>query len=270
MALNILVCIKQVPDPEQFDRITLDPVTGSINRAGIPPVTNPVDRHAVEEALRIREAFGGTVTVMTMGPPQARKCLEDALAMGADRGVLLCDMTFAGADTLATAAVLAAGIRSAGDFDLVLCGNESVDGATGQVPAQLAEALGRPRVTCARKIEFADGGNIALVEREIEGGFLRVEVRLPAVIAVVKRINRYRLPTIFGILEAGKKEIAEVGCAACECAGITAQAMGLAGSPTRVAGIFQSHIKRHVEMIGGDPKESARGLIKKLREMDAL
>ena len=95
---------------------------------------------------------------MTMGPPQARKCLEDALAMGADRGVLLCDMAFAGADTLATAAVLAAGIRSAGDFDLVLCGNESVDGATGQVPAQLAEALGWPRVTYARKIEFADGG----------------------------------------------------------------------------------------------------------------
>ena len=205
MPLHILVCIKQVPDPERFDRITLDPATGAINRAGIPPVTNPVDRHAVEEALRIREALGGSVTVLTMGPPQARTCLEDALAMGADRGVLLCDTVFAGADTLATAAVLAAGIRSAGDFDLVLCGNESVDGATGQVPSQLAEALGWPRVTHARKIGFADGGRVALVEREIEGGFLRVEARLPAVIAVVKRINRFRLPTIFGILEAGKK-----------------------------------------------------------------
>ena len=270
MPLNILVCIKQVPDPEQFDRITLDPATGSINRTGIPPVTNPVDRHAIEEALRIREASGGAVTVMTMGPPQARKCLEDALAMGADRGVLLCDMAFAGADTLATAAVLAAGIRSAGNFDLVLCGNESVDGATGQVPAQLAEALGWTRVTCARKIAFQDKGKIALVEREIEGGFLRVEARLPAVIAVVKRINRYRLPTIFGILEAGKKEITEVGCAACECAGLVAEAMGLGGSPTRVAGVFQSHRKRHVEMIGGEPNEVARGLIRKLKEMDAL
>ena len=270
MPLQILVCIKQVPDPERFDRITLDPATGSINRAGIAPVTNPVDRHAVEEALRIREALGGSVTVLTMGPPQARKCLEDALAMGADRGVLLCDMAFAGADTLATAAVLAAGIRSAGDFDLVLCGNESVDGATGQVPGQLAEALGWPRVTHARKIGFVDGGKAALVERQIEGGFLRVEVRLPAVIAVVKRINRCRLPTIFGILEAGKKEIAEVGCAACECAGIRAEAMGLEGSPTRVAGIFQTHRKRHVEMIEGDPKEAARMLIGRLREMDAL
>jgi electron transfer flavoprotein beta subunit len=270
MPLRTLVCIKQVPDPEQFDRMTLDPATGSINRGDIAPVTNPVDRHALEEALRIREALGGSVSVLTMGPPQARKCLEDALAMGADRGVLLCDMAFAGADTLATAAVLAAGIRSAGDFDLVLCGNESADGATGQVPGQLAEALEWPRVTHARKIGFADGGRVALVEREIEGGFLRVEVRLPAVIAVVKRINRYRLPAIFGILEAGKKEIAEVGCAACECAGIRFEAMGLEGSPTRVAGIFQTHRKRHVEMIGGDPQEAARRLIGRLREMDAF
>jgi electron transfer flavoprotein beta subunit len=270
MSLNILVCIKQVPDPEQFDRITLDPVTGSINRSGITPVTNPVDRHAIEEALRIREALGGTVAVLTMGPPQARKCLEDALAMGVDRGVLLCDMAFAGADTLATAAVLAAGIRSAGDFDLVLCGNESVDGATGQVPAQLAEALGWSRVTFARKIEVAREGRTVLVEREIEEGFLRVEARLPAVIAVVKRINRYRLPTIFGILEAGKKEITEVGCAACECAGLVAEAMGLGGSPTRVASVFQSHQKRHVEVIGGEPKAAARRLLGRLREMDAL
>jgi electron transfer flavoprotein beta subunit len=270
MPLNILVCIKQVPDPEQFDRITLDPATGSINRTGIPPVTNPIDRHAIEEALRIREISGGTVAVLTMGPPQARKCLEDALAMDADRGVLLCDMAFAGADTLATATVLAAGIRSAGDFDLVLCGNESVDGATGQVPAQLAEALEWPRVNCVRKIELTKEGKTALVEREIEGGFLRVEVRLPAVIAVVKRINRYRLPTIFGILEAGKKEITEVGCAACECAGLVAEAMGLGGSPTRVAGVFQSHQKRHVEVIGGEPKAAARRLLDRLREMDAL
>ncbi|MCU0555672.1 MAG: electron transfer flavoprotein subunit beta/FixA family protein [Syntrophales bacterium] len=260
MPLRILVCIKQVPDPEQFDRMTLDPVTGSIDRAGIAPVTNDVDRHALEEALRIREALGGSVTVLTMGPPQARKCLEDALAVGADRGVLLCDTAFAGADTLATSAVLAAGIRSAGEFDLVLCGNESVDGATGQVPAQLAEALGWPRVTL----------RIARVEREIEGGILRVEVGLPAVIAVVKRINRCRLPTIFGILEAGKKEIAEAGCSDCECAGLVAAAMGLGGSPTRVAGIFQSHRKRKVEMIGGDAKEAARALVARLREMDAL
>jgi len=270
MSLRILVCVKQVPDPEQFDRITLDPDTGSINRGGIPPVTNPADRHAVEEALRIREILGGSVTVLTMGPPQARKCHEDALAMGADRGVLLCDMAFAGADTLATAAVLAAGIRSAGEFDLVLCGNESVDGATGQVPAQLAETLGWPRVTHVRKIEVKAEENRALVEREIEGGFLRVDVTLPVVIAVVKRINRYRLPTIFGILEAGKKEIVEVGCATCENCGLAAGAMGLGGSPTRVVGVFQAPRKRRVEMIGGEPRDAARALVQKLREMGAL
>ena len=180
--------------------------------------------------------------------------------MGADRGGCSWFMTFAGADTLATAAVLAAGIRSAGDLEhLVLCGNESVDGATGQVPAQLAEALGRPRVTCARKIEFADGETVALVEREIEGGFLRVEVRLPAVIAVVKRINRCRLPTIFGILEAEKRRSPRWAVPPV-IAGIPAQAMGLEGSPTRVAGIFQSHLKRHVEMIGGTRRRLHEGL----------
>jgi len=268
--LRILVCIKQVPDPDHFDRMTIDPVTGAINRAGIAPITNPVDRHALEEALRIREALGGSVTVLSMGPPQARKCIEDALATGADRGVLLCDTAFAGADTLATSAVLATGIRAAGDFDLVLCGNESADGATGQVPAQLAEALGWPRVTFARKIEWCQDGRLARVERQIEGGILRVEVELPAVIAVVKRINRYRLPTIMGILEAGRKDITEVGCAACECAGLVAEAMGLGGSPTRVAGIFQPHRKRKVEMIGGDAKEAARILVARLREVDAL
>lgn len=270
MPLRILVCIKQVPDPEQFDRMTLDPVTGAINREGITPVTNPVDRHALEEALRIRETLGGSVTALTMGPPQARKCLEDAVATGADRGMLLCDTAFAGADTLATSAVLAAGIRSAGDFDLVLCGNASADGATGQVPAQLAEALGWPRVTFARKIELRGDGRIARVEREVEGGILLVEVALPAVVAVVKRINRCRLPTILGILEAGRKEIDEVGCSACECAGLDAGAMGLRGSPTRVAGIFQSHRKRQVEMIGGDAKEAARTLVARLRQMDVL
>lgn len=270
MPLNILVCIKQVPDPAEFGRIILDSQTGTINRDGIAPVTNPLDRHALEEALLIRENLGGSVTALTMGPPQARTCLESALAMGADRGLLLCDSAFAGSDTLATSTALAAGIRSTGEYDLVLLGNESVDGATGQVPPQLAEALGWPHVTFARKIEWREKAKVALVEREIEGGFLRIEVKLPVVIAVVKRINRYRLPSIFGILEVGKKEITEIDSVTCESAGLAPNAMGLRGSPTRVEAIFQPHRKRHVEMIGGDAKEAAISLISKLHEMDAL
>lgn len=260
MPLNIVVCIKQVPDPEHFDRITLDPATGAIRRAGVPSITNPLDRHAIEEALSIRERCGGTVSVITMGPPQAKKSLEDALAMGADRGVLLCDPAFAGADSLATARVLAVGIRALGPFDLILCGNESVDGATGQVTPQLAEFLDIPHVTCARKLTLS-GEEAALVERAIEGGYLRVEVTLPAAISVLKGINRYRLPTAMGIMAAADKEIIEWGCSVCEPAPI---------SPTQVTEVFESSLKRTVTMLTGEPEAVAGELLKRLREMEAL
>jgi len=269
MPLDIIVCIKQVPAPEHFDKITLDPITGTIRRTGVSAITNPVDRHAVEEALRIREEFGGTVTVMTMGPPQARKSIEDALAMGADRGAILCDPAFAGADTLASSCVIAGGIRQIGRFDLILCGNESADGATGQVPAQVAEYLDVPHVTYAKKIEILDEQK-AIVERVVEGGRLRIAVALPTVIAVVKEINAYRLPTVIGIMDAAGKEIIEMGCQICESAGIAACEMGLPGSPTRVTGVFESSRRRSAEMLTGEPQEVAEKLVRKLRQYDVL
>ena len=261
--LNIVVCIKQVPDPEHFDRITLDTVTGAIRREGVPSITNPLDRHAMEEALLIKERCGGTVTAITMGPPPARKTLEDALAMGADRGAILCDPAFAGADSLATAHILAAGIRALGSFDLVLCGNESVDGATGQVTPQLAEFLNIPHITCARKITL-EGEETALVERAVEGGYLRVEVSLPAAISVLKGINRYRLPTAMGIMAAADREITEMGCSVCEQIG------GVPSSPTKVIEVFESSLKRQVTMLTGEPEEVTRELLHRLREMEAL
>ena len=270
MPLNIIVCIKQVPDPEFFDKITLDSSTGTIQRTGVPVITNPLDRHALEEALRIREKFGGSVTAVTMGPLQARKSLDDALAMGADRGALLCDQTFAGADTLATACVLSGGIRFLGPFDLIICGNETADGATAQVPAQLAEMLDIPHVTSARKIDLSEDGSKALVERMVEDGFLRVELVLPAVIAVLKNINTYRLPTVMGIMETSGKEILELGCPACESVGIDLGDLGSRGSPTRFVGIFEAQQLRTVEMISGEPKDIAVTLIKKLHHLDAL
>ena len=269
MPLKIAVCIKQVPDPEHFDRIAMDPQTGTIIRSGIPAVTNLLDRHALEEALRIKEQCGGSVTVLTMGPPQARKCLEEALATGADRGVLLCDPSFAGADTLATARVLAAGIQTLKGCDIVLCGNESADGATGQLPAQLAFFLGMPHVTYARNIKWMDERKI-IVERDTEAGYLKVELRLPAVIAVLRKINDYRLPTVMGIVEAAGKEILEHGCAVCEGAGLSWDEIGGKGSPTKVAGVFEPAHKRKVEMIDGEPQEIAKKLIRKLHELDVI
>ncbi len=269
MPLNIAVCIKQVPDPEQFDRIAMDPGTGSIIRSGIPAVTNLLDRHALEEALLIREKYGGSVTVLTMGPPQARKCLEEALATGADGGVLLCDPSFAGADTLATARVLAAGIQTLNGCDLVICGNESADGATGQLPAQLAFFLGLPHVTYVKKIHWMDERRV-VIERSTEEGYLKVDLRLPAVIAVLRKINTYRLSTVMGIMEAAGKPIAEHGCAVCEGAGLSWEEIGGKGSPTKVAGVFEPAHRRKVEMMEGEPQEIAKKLLRKLHELDVI
>jgi len=269
MPIDITVCIKQVPDPEYFDKITLDPSTGTIRRRGIPVITNPTDRHAVEEALRIRDEFGGSVTVLTMGPPQARKSIDEALAMGADRGAILCDQAFAGADTLSTAYILSGGINLLGRYDLILCGNETVDGSTGQVPAQIAEFLNLPHTTHARKLDMIDDRR-AVIERVIEGGHLRIEIELPAVVAVLKEINTYRLPTVMGIMEAAQKEVLELGCPACESLGMNSCDMGLEGSPTRVAEVFESPQRRRVEMIAGEPQAIAKQLVRRLRQLDAL
>jgi len=269
MPLNIIVCIKQVPDPEHFDQITIDPKTGLIHRIGIPSITNPLDRHAIEEALRIKEAFGGIVTVLTMGPSQARKSIEEALAMGADRGAILCDQVFAGADTLLTAYVLSNGIRAIGNFDLILCGSETTDGGTGQVPPQLAEFLDIPHVTHARKIVLIDTKRV-IAERTVENGYLKIELKLPALIAVLKSINQYRLPTVMGIMEATKKEIIEFGGSICQSSGMEKEYIGSLESPTKVIEIFEPLQRRSVEMIGGLPKEATRKLIKRLRDLEVL
>lgn len=269
MSLNIVVCIKQVPDPAHFDKISLDTMTGSIKREGIPVITNPADRHALEEALRKKEEFGGIVTALTMGPPQARKCIEDALAMGANRGAILCDAAFAGADTLSTARILAGGIRFLGDFDLILCGNETVDGSTGHVAVQLSEVLGIPHITCASRIDLVDE-KTAVVRRDIENGYMKVEVKLPAVISVLKSINRHRLPTVAGIMEAAGKEIAELGLSIFESVGITGSELGLQGSPTRVLEVFEPSQRRKVELLEGEPEEAVRKLVKRLHELEVL
>lgn len=269
MSLRIIVSIKQVPDPEHFHKISLDPRTGTITRTGIPLVTNPLDRHALEEALIMKERHGGFVYAITMGPPQARKVIEDALAMGVDGGAILCDQLFAGSDTLATAGILSAGVRYFGDCDLILCGNDTVDGATGQVPAQLAEFLGIPHVTHVRKIDMLDE-KTAVVERSIEGGYLKIKVRFPAVISVLKNINRYRLPTVMGIVEAAGKEIVVLDALTCREFGISEEKMGIKGSPTKVAEVFESTMKRNVYMIEGEPEDVARKLVKTLRERGLL
>jgi electron transfer flavoprotein beta subunit len=259
--LNIVVCIKQVPDSRYWDRLALDPKTKLLTRAGIPITIGPMDKNALEEALRIREARGGKITVVSMGPPNTKEILMTAFALGADDAVLLSDRAFGGADTLATAYVLANGIKKLGGADLVLLGSESLDGSTGQVGPQVAEFLGLPSVTRVSQIEFKDDDTLH-VRSNIEMGYMNLEVPLPAVLAVSGDINVVRLPTMFGALWATEKT-AKVW--SCEDLSTDSNACGLAGSPTWVPSVTTIEMKRRGEVLKGDPSEIARQLIEKLR-----
>jgi len=264
--MNIIVCIKQVPDPEQFSKITLDPVRGTIKREGIPPVINPLDKHAIEAALTVREKFGGKVAVLTMGPPQANQALQDALAMGADEGQLLCDRALGGGDSWATAYPLAEAVKRMGKFDAIFCGNESVDGSTQQVGPQLAEFLGIPHVTYVTSIELTSEKSWT-VKRAIERGHMKVALQLPALLCLVKEANQPRLPTVPAIMAAVAKQIPSWGCGEIQT---DAAIVGLVGSPTKVVGTFEQQVKRKREILKGPEAETAKKAIKRLKELGAL
>ncbi len=266
MPCNIVVCVKQVPHPDYFGKISLDPTSGTITREGVPAVINPGDRNALEEALRIRERFSGRVVVLTMGPPQARKALEEALAMDADAAIHLCDRAFAGADTLATAQALAYGIRKHGHFDLVLCGDATIDSGTGQVAVQLAEFLDLPCVTDVEELTFEDEQSL-LVKRIWERGYIKARIKLPAVIAVTDRINQPRLPTVLGIMAATQKEIKNWSAADISA---DVSRVGLSGSPTQVFQVSEFHAKRQGEILQGSPEEVVTGAIDRLVKLEML
>jgi electron transfer flavoprotein beta subunit len=264
--LRITVCIKQVPHPDHFSRIVLDTVKQTIIREGIPTVINPLDRHALEAGLTLREIFKGEVTAFSMGPIQAKEVLQEALAVGVDRAVLLCDRDFAGADTLATAYTLAAGIKKSGIFDLIITGSQTVDSGTAQVGPQVAELLGIPHVSDVMEIVVQDAKTL-IVKRKLEGGYVKLKVQLPALLTVVKEINRPRLPTILGIMEATRKEITTWGLSDLE---VDPEVVGLNGSPTQVIGAFIHKTGRQAEILTGVPEEAVKEAVQKLRKIEAL
>lgn len=266
MPYDIVVCLKQVPHPDYLSKVTLDRTSGTIIREGIPAVVNPGDKNAVEEALRIREKYSGKITAITMGPPQARKALEDVLALEVDAAVHLCDYAFAGADTLATARALAAGIRKLGRFDLILCGDATIDSGTGQVAVQLAELLDLPCVTNGEAIAFENGQSLR-VTRRWERGHVRLRMKLPAVIAVTDRLNQPRLPTILGIMAATQKEIVTWGAAEI---GVATSQVGLCGSPTRFLEIGEFHARRQGEILKGTPEGVVTEAINRLTRLEVL
>lgn len=260
--MHIVVCIKQVP--ATLD-VRVDPVTHNLIREGTESVINSFDENALEEALRLKEKFGGTVSVISMGPPQVREALRKALAMGADAAYLLCDRALGGADTLATSYTLAQGIRRLAPFDLILCGRHAVDADTGQVGPELAERLNLPQVTLVKKLE-CDGKTI-VAWRESEEGTAVWELPLPAVVTVDSKINTPRYPSPIGIMRSAKKPLTIWTAKDLD---VDEDQIGLKGSPTRVLRLFSPQRTSHVEILPGEPDEAARALVAKLREQKVL
>lgn len=256
--MKIIVCIKQVPDTTE---IKIDPKTGTLIRKGVPAIINPDDMHALEEALRIKERLGAHTIALSMGPPQAEEALREALAMGIDDAVLLSHRSFAGADTLATSYTLGKAIETIGDFDLVICGRQAIDGDTAQIGPQLAEFLGIPQITYVRRVELTNGGILA--ERALEDGYERIETRLPALITVVSELNKPRYPSLVNIMKAFRKSIEVWGVDDVQA---DRSHVGLQGSATQVLETITPEWASKVEMIPGPPKEAAEVLIKKLRQ----
>jgi electron transfer flavoprotein beta subunit len=259
---QIIVCIKAVPDLKLADRIRIDPVSKTLKRSEVPLVLNPLDKHAMEAALWIKETAGAFLIVVSMGPPEAGNIVKECLALGADQGILLSDRAFAGADTYATAFTLARSIEKIGRFDLILCGMASSDGGTEWVGPQVATFLGVPVVTMIE--EFAETQETSwIVKSCIENGHRLMQVKLPALFTVTRKLNSPRTLSFSGIIKARNKQII---CWSAEDLGVTGDMLGLSGSPTRVSAMTTRSDRRQVEIINGTSEEKAEILVQKLAD----
>jgi electron transfer flavoprotein beta subunit len=254
--LKIAVLIKQVPATEN---VKIDPETGVMMREGLDVEVNPLDLHAIEEAVRIKEKFSAkgeapVVTAVTMGPPAAAKAARYAVAMGCDEGVVVTDRAFAGSDTLATSTVLAEVLRKLGPFDLILAGERATDGETGQVGPSVASLLGVSVLTYVSKLEVQDGK--LAIERAVEGGHERLSAPLPALAVVVKEINIPRFCTLGGKLKGKKAEIRTLSFADL---GLPRERVGLTGSPTKVVKVRYPQVTRKGRKVSAGDFEKAIG-----------
>lgn len=262
--MKIIVCAKQVPDTNE---VKIDPVKGTLIRDGVPSILNPDDANALEEALRLKdENPGTTVSVLSMGPPQACFMLRECLAMGADDAALLSDRAFGGADTCATSTTIAAGIRKLGGADIIFAGRQAIDGDTAQVGPQVAQRLGLPVVTYVQKVvELAE--NHVVVQRQLEDGYEVIEVKTPCLLTAVKELNAPRYMTVGGIVDACAKPIAVWNH---EDVALNPSNCGLNASPTQVFRSFTPPPKDKGEMLAGSVPEMASALVQKLAEKHAL
>lgn len=255
--MNIIVCIKQVPDTTE---IKIDPVKNTLIREGVPSIMNPDDKGGLELALRFKDKYGANVTVISMGPPQADVILREAFAMGVDRAILLSDRKFAGADTLATSYALAGAIKTM-DYDLIIAGRQAIDGDTAQVGPEMAEHLGLPQVSYVMDAELK--GDNLIVKKENEDSIQVLEVEGKCVLTVLASAFEPRYMTVSGIVEAYDKEVEVWGADKLD---VDEERLGLKGSPTKVFQSFPKAMKAPGEVHEVSEEEAVELIVNKLKE----
>ncbi|MDF1522988.1 MAG: electron transfer flavoprotein subunit beta/FixA family protein [Trueperaceae bacterium] len=257
--MDIVVPIKQVPETSN---VKMDPKTGTMIRDGVETVVNPLDLFAIETALRLKEAHGGTVTALSMGPKGAEKALREAIAMGCDGGVLVSDRAFAGSDSWATSYTLSQAIRQMGRFDLIVAGERATDGDTGQVGPGIAAWLDLPLATYVAAITRVDPDEGRLtVERLVEEGYQVLELPLPALLTVVKEIAAPRLPMLRGKKRAKAAEVPLYTAATMD---LEPAFLGLKGSPTRVVKVATPKVTRGGTVVQAKDAEAVAGAVDRL------
>ena len=257
--MNIIVCIKQVPETTE---VKINPETNTLIREGVKSIINPFDMYAIEAGVRLKEQVGGKVTTISMGPPQAEGALREAISMGVDEGVLVCDRAFAGSDTWATSYTLAGTIKKLGNFDVIICGKQASDGDTAQVGPGIATHLNIPQVTYVKKIEEVTSGSMR-VERLMEEGFEIIRVPVPCLLTVVKELNEPRLPSLKGMMRA---KSAKISVFSQKELALDEQLIGLCGSPTQVVTIFSPPPRKGGQILRGTPEEIAKTLSELLKD----
>ena len=262
--MRIIVCVKQVPDTQ---KVQVDPVTGVLIRNGIDTKMNPYDLYALETALRIKEKTNAEIHVITMGPDAAKAVLYESMALGADEAWLMSDRRFAGADVLATSFTLAQGIKTIGEFDLILCGKQTTDGDTAQVGPAIGEVLDIPHVSWVRKLIDADEKGI-IVQQEMMDSVADVRLNYPCLLTVEKGIFEPGLPSYIKMKDAKKKEIHCLNLDKCECR--DTKRYGLSGSPTQVEKIFEPTYDLESVRLEGTSEENAKALFEKLCELKVV
>ncbi|MGO1819908.1 MAG: electron transfer flavoprotein subunit beta [Senegalia sp. (in: firmicutes)] len=260
--MNIIVCIKQVPDTNE---VKIDKKTGTLIREGVPSIINPDDKNALEEALRLKDEYGANVVVLTMGPPQAKVALKEALAMGADEGILLSDRAFAGSDTWATSTTLAGAIKKL-DYDILLCGRQAIDGDTAQVGPQIAEHLNLAQITYVEDLKI-DGKEI-IAHRAVEDGYYKVKAQMPVLLTAIGELNEPRYPSMRGIFDAFREKEIKVWSA--DDIIVDMDEIGLKGSPTQVKKSFTPATRGSGEQLEGSTEEKVRSLVVRLKERQII